>query len=178
MGTISRTLSILYLDDPKSKINHKEFSSFAAMIGACIWFQLIYARTNGNFHHEFDVTGRYFRSAKRENDKRQINWEDADCVIYVVSASDYDQKCSEDEKTNRIEDAITTFGEILGSTHKAQIMLFLNKIDIFEEKFSKVPLKDFFPQFSGSTTQDGAMFLVELFRQKASPEKDIILIQY
>lgn len=73
-----------------------------------------------------------------------------DAVFFIIAASDYDQTLREDENRNRLEEAITLFGEICKSKflQQAGMIVFLNKQDIFEKKIrSKNNLGQYFPEF-------------------------------
>lgn len=73
-----------------------------------------------------------------------------DAVLFIIAASDYDQTLREDENKNRLEEAITLFGDICKSKflQQAGMIVFLNKQDIFQKKIeSKKNLGQYFPEF-------------------------------
>ena len=57
-------------------------------------------------------------------------------LIFVASLSEYDQRCYEDDTTNRMEESLLLFNEICNSRWftDSSIILFLNKVDVFREK--------------------------------------------
>jgi len=92
-----------------------------------------------------------------------------DCVtavIFVVALSEYDQTLREDDSQNRTKESLLLFDEINNSAWFADtpFLLFLNKIDLFEEKLKNSPLKRQFPRFKGGTNFDAAcVFMRDLF---------------
>jgi GTPase SAR1 family protein len=137
-------------------------------------------RTTGILQEEFDVKGLKLRMIDvggQRNERRKWihSFEDVTSVIYVTAVSEYDQKCFEDEETNRMEESLKIFGETMNSNwfERTSVILFLNKRDLFEDKFSRVPLKDYFPAFEGSTAQDGFEFFTGLFCQRIRPGRDV-----
>jgi len=67
-------------------------------------------------------------------------------VIFVVSLSEYDQTLFEDSTKNRLQESLELFQEISNSTwfKDSALILFFNKMDLFEEKYlkRKVPLNE------------------------------------
>lgn len=75
-------------------------------------------------------------------------------MIFVTSLSEYDQKCYEDNETNRTKESLLLFDEIINSRWFAQtnVIVFFNKDDLFKEKIKKVDLKVSFPDYDGKNT--------------------------
>jgi hypothetical protein len=90
-----------------------------------------------------------------------------DAIIYVVSLSSYDQMMAEDVDTNRMNDALAVFEEIVNEEllSKPDVIVFLNKADVFKRKVSLSPIDKYFPDYKetkkGSVTQG-----LEYFKQK------------
>jgi len=65
-------------------------------------------------------------------------------VLFCASLIGYCQKLRE-ENISRMEEAIALFAEVSNSEyfHKSSIILFLNKMDLFQEKIKTHPLKDY-----------------------------------
>mmetsp|Transcript_8056 Transcript_8056/g.12548 ORF Transcript_8056/g.12548 Transcript_8056/m.12548 type:complete len:162 (-) Transcript_8056:164-649(-) len=85
----------------------------------------------------FDVGG------QRSERKKWIHcFEGVTCVMFVAAISSYDTVLFEDNKKNRLVEALELFEEICNSRwfERTTIVLFLNKKDIFMEKVTKVPL--------------------------------------
>lgn len=71
-------------------------------------------------------------------------------ILFIAAISEYDQMLYEDEKTNRMTEALEVFQGIVNNNFFEQtpLILFLNKIDLFEEKIRKhISPKICFPDF-------------------------------
>lgn len=57
----------------------------------------------------------------------------------------------EDENVNRMTEALELFEETVNSKWftKVDIIVFLNKMDLLAKKVTKVPISDYFPQYTG-----------------------------
>lgn len=85
----------------------------------------------------------------------------------------------EDRLTNRLRESLNIFETIVNNRAfvEVSIILFLNKKDLLEEKVKIVPLKEYFPEYTGpehslTHIQD---FMVECFRAK---RREITLPQW
>merc|ERR1712062_678803 len=67
-------------------------------------------------------------------------------LIFVVAISAYDQTCAEDNETPRMDEALTLFEQTVNNKwfKDKDIILFLNKTDLFEKKIKKTPISVFF----------------------------------
>jgi len=74
-------------------------------------------------------------------------------VLFCASLSSYDQVLREDRTQNRLIEAILLFDEVANSTcfQKNDIILFLNKLDLFEAKIDKVDLNVCFAGYTGGS---------------------------
>jgi len=82
----------------------------------------------------FDVGG------QRNERRKWIHcFDNVTAVIFVTAISEYDQVLYEDEKTNRMDEALILFDQICNhpSFKKTSMILFLNKRDLFEMKLAK-----------------------------------------
>jgi len=89
-----------------------------------------------------------------------------DCVtavIFCASLSGYDQVLREDRTQNRMHEAILLFDEVANSTsfHKNDIILFLNKHDLFLEKITQVDLNVCFNNYTGGANADAALEFIK-----------------
>jgi len=77
-------------------------------------------------------------------------------ILFIAAASEYDQVVWEDEKTNRMDEALNVFQQILDNPTFAStpIVLFLNKADLFEKKVKNVSLSVCFPDWDKSKDGD------------------------
>ncbi|MES1912152.1 MAG: hypothetical protein MHM6MM_004476 [Cercozoa sp. M6MM] len=113
-------------------------------------------RTTGIVETQFNVNNNDFVmfdvGGQRNERKKWIHcFENCTAVIFVAAISEYDQVLFEDERTNRIWEALQLFNEISNSRwfRNTTVILFLNKRDLFEDKIKKVPLTVCFPEFPG-----------------------------
>ncbi|CAD6193427.1 unnamed protein product [Caenorhabditis auriculariae] len=103
---------------------------------------------------------------QRSERKKWIHcFEGVNAVLFVVAVSEFDQVVREDNQTNRIEEALKLFYEIVNSQYfkEASMILFLNKKDLFAKKVQSVEVATFFRDFSGENSYENA---IEYFRKK------------
>uniref|UniRef100_A0AC34QZH6 Uncharacterized protein n=1 Tax=Panagrolaimus sp. JU765 TaxID=591449 RepID=A0AC34QZH6_9BILA len=107
--------------------------------------------------HVYDVGG------QRSERRKWIHFfDDVNAIIFVVGISEYDQTLREDNKTNRLIEALELFDTISMSKFfvKSSMILFLNKKDLFEQKIAKTSLLVTFPSYKGGLNyKDGIEFL-------------------
>eukprot|EP00761_Pharyngomonas_kirbyi_P009518 gb/GECH01009534.1/.p1 GENE.gb/GECH01009534.1/~~gb/GECH01009534.1/.p1 ORF type:complete len:356 (+),score=45.14 gb/GECH01009534.1/:1-1068(+) len=80
-------------------------------------------------------------------------------IIFVVGLSGYDQKLAEDNRTNRMEEALRLFGEVVNNRYfrDTDILVFFNKNDLFKEKIQHTDLAVCFPEYTGGCHYDKAL---------------------
>jgi len=130
------------------------------------------SRTTGIVETEFQIKNDYFKimdvGGQRSERKKWIHcFEDVTAVIFVAAINEYDQTLYEDNSTNRILEATELFEKTCNSKWfgNANIILFLNKRDLFLEKIKKVDLVCCFPEYKGGLDYDAAAdFLMAKFR--------------
>ncbi|KAK9455453.1 guanine nucleotide binding protein, alpha subunit [Dipodascopsis uninucleata] len=109
----------------------------------------------------FDVGG------QRSERKKWIHcFENVTTVLFLAAISEYDQMLFEDETVNRMTEALTLFESICNSRwfFKTSIILFLNKIDIFDEKIKTSPLRLYFPDYDkGDDEKSAKEYILNLF---------------
>ena len=105
-------------------------------------------RTTGIVEEKYKIRKTTFMiydvGGQRSERRKWIHcFEGVTAIIFVAAISAYDQVLLEDKDTNRMEEALNLFEEIANSRWflKVSIILFLNKRDLFEEKFYKVPFR-------------------------------------
>ncbi|VDO71096.1 unnamed protein product [Haemonchus placei] len=79
----------------------------------------------------FDVGG------QRSERRKWIHcFDNVNAVIYVAAISEYDQVLREDNKTNRLKEALLLFDGVINNQYfkDVSVILFLNKKDLFAEK--------------------------------------------
>ncbi|KAK3766247.1 hypothetical protein RRG08_036885 [Elysia crispata] len=98
-------------------------------------------------------------------------------ILFLASASEFDQVLMEDRKTNRLVESCNIFETIINNRSFASvsIILFLNKMDLLQEKVAAVNISQYFPEFKGdpSSLDDVKRFLCDLFdsrrRERGKP---------
>jgi len=104
---------------------------------------------------------------QRNERKKWIHqFEGVNAVIYVAALSEYDQRLYEDENVNRVTEAMTLFNEVCNSGWfpNACVIIFFNKMDLFDEKVKRANIKDYFSDYNGGmNTADGREFFSEKF---------------
>ncbi|KAJ7804952.1 G-protein alpha subunit [Mycena olivaceomarginata] len=96
--------------------------------------------------HMFDVGG------QRSERKKWIHcFESVTSIIFCTALSEYDQVLLEEKGQNRMRESLVLFESVINSRWflRTSIILFLNKIDVFRGKLSKVPLERYFPEYTG-----------------------------
>mmetsp|Transcript_4470 Transcript_4470/g.7645 ORF Transcript_4470/g.7645 Transcript_4470/m.7645 type:complete len:355 (+) Transcript_4470:227-1291(+) len=106
-------------------------------------------RTTGIVDEEFNVKSVKLRmmdvGGQRNERRKWIHcFEGVTSVLFVASLSEYDQMLFEDSSKNRLSESLELFEEVSNNEwfKDSAILLFLNKTDLFEEKYcnQKVPL--------------------------------------
>ncbi|XGW01595.1 hypothetical protein V3C99_014038 [Haemonchus contortus] len=107
----------------------------------------------------FDVGG------QRSQRKKWIHcFDDAKAVIYVASLSEYDQVLLEDDTTNRMQESLQLFRQVINNKYfvNTSVILFLNKKDLFEKKIGHgKSLRIAFPNYKGAENYDEASKYIE-----------------
>lgn len=137
--------------------------------------------TTGIVENSFEIDGNCFRmfdvGGQRSERKKWIHcFENVTAVLFVSAISAYDQVLYEDDSTNRMVEALNLFEEICNSQwfERTSMILFLNKKDLFREKITKVPLSDYFPDYTGANNYTEATeFIQEVFESKNHQDKDV-----
>ncbi|KAH8831149.1 guanine nucleotide binding protein, alpha subunit [Flagelloscypha sp. PMI_526] len=78
-------------------------------------------------------------------------FQDVTSILFLVSLSGYDQCLTEDKDANQMEDAMTVWDSICNSQwfKRTNMILFLNKYDLFKIRIQVSPIKNYFPDFEG-----------------------------
>ncbi|KAJ7460374.1 G-protein alpha subunit-domain-containing protein [Mycena galericulata] len=86
--------------------------------------------------------------------QRSMKWvpyfDDVDAIIFLASISAFDQVLTEDSRVNRLADSLEVWKAIVSNKllEKANMILFLNKVDILQAKLaSGIRLADFLPSY-------------------------------
>ena len=110
-------------------------------------------------------------------------FENVTAVIFVAALSEYDQTLYEDEKQNRMHEALNVFGAVCNNLYfeDAAIILFLNKTDLFADKLLDSPLSICFPEYDGDNSFDDASQYIErefVDRAERDRTRDSIFVHF
>jgi len=89
-------------------------------------------------------------------------------ILFVASLSCYDQCLREDIYQNSMIETLLLFQEVTNSEHfkSTEVILFLNKLDIFQDKIINTPLSEIFPEYDGGGDPQKALgFIKNKFRE-------------
>jgi GTPase SAR1 family protein len=102
-------------------------------------------KTTGIVETAFKLQGHEFRlvdvGGQRSERRKWLHcFQDVTAIIFCVSMSEYDQMLYEDSTVRRTEESMKLFEEICNSKWfgEVDIILFLNKYDLFREKNSSI----------------------------------------
>ncbi|GBG29950.1 Guanine nucleotide-binding protein subunit alpha [Hondaea fermentalgiana] len=125
-------------------------------------------RTSGVVKIEFLIDKTQCRmldvGGQRNERKKWIShFDNVTAIMFLVSLSEYDKFLLEDSTVNRMHDALEVFRDIVECPYfeETNIILFLNKKDLFEEKIKHVDLRVCFPDYTGANDYDEAVQFVE-----------------
>ncbi|XP_044251713.1 G protein alpha q subunit-like [Drosophila takahashii] len=99
-------------------------------------------------------------------------------IIFLAALSEYDQVLMESENDNRMLESKALFGTIITFEwfQRASIILFLNKMDVLEEKIMSSHLVDYFPEYDGPQQDATAAqeYILQMFEdENPNPDKKI-----
>ncbi|PAA67227.1 hypothetical protein BOX15_Mlig003673g1, partial [Macrostomum lignano] len=113
-------------------------------------------KTTGIIETQFHYKGLHFRmfdvGGQRSERKKWIHcFEGVTAVIFTVALSEYDLTLFEDQELNRMTESLKLFDSICNNQWfvNTAIILFLNKMDLFQQKIQYSPLRLCFPEYTG-----------------------------
>lgn len=111
-------------------------------------------KTTGISEHEFRVKGSILKlldaGGQRSERRKWIHhFLNVNAIIFVVAVLEYDQTLYEDARVSRMEESLSVFDSICNSRWFANtpFILFLNKVDLLEEKLHKSLITDYCPDY-------------------------------
>ncbi|CAJ0939191.1 unnamed protein product, partial [Mesorhabditis belari] len=123
---------------------------------------------------DFEV---YDVGGQRSERRKWIHcFDNVNALIFIVAISEYDQLLREDDKTNRLLEALELYDSVVNSRYFANssMILFLNKKDLFAEKIVSISLKVCFHSYRGALTyEDGIEYLKKQFRKLNKRQKKV-----
>ncbi|KAF3848604.1 hypothetical protein F7725_015101 [Dissostichus mawsoni] len=139
--------------------------------------------TTGIIEYPFDLEDVVFRmvdvGGQRSERRKWIHcFEEVTSIIFLVALSEYDQVLVESVNENRMEESMALFRTIINYKwfHRSSVMLFLNKIDLLEDKIMYSHLVDYFPEYDGPQrdVKAGKEFILNMFVSLNPNEKKVI----
>eukprot|EP00042_Codosiga_hollandica_P033482 m.224527 g.224527 ORF g.224527 m.224527 type:complete len:315 (-) comp54198_c0_seq2:286-1230(-) len=145
--------------------------------------------TTGISEFNFEMEGTNFRmldvGGQRSERRKWIHcFEGITSITFIAAINGYDQVCFEDNATNRMFESLALWDQIVNYAifEKVSMILFFNKMDLFEKKVHKSAIGEHFPAYPGycSTAQIkdipkptqldfGKAFFLALFQEKVAP---------
>lgn len=106
---------------------------------------------------------------QRSERKKWINFFDnVDAILFVVNLAGYAKVCFEDQKVNRMSEAMKVFFDISNNElfKDTPLYIFFNKKDLFEEYLRTKPLKNHFDDYDGAdNVQEALPFIKKKFSE-------------
>jgi len=144
---------------------------------------LVRIQTTGMRTAKFQVENNNFTivdvgGQRNERSKWIHQFSVVDAVLFVASLSCYDQNLFEEDDVNAMHESIRLFQVVIGNRYfrTTSMILFLNKMDLFEVKIRSKPIKECFPTYEGpndgsdADKEQAIKFIQEVFTQ-AGQEK-------
>ncbi|KAM9734960.1 guanine nucleotide-binding protein G(q) subunit alpha-like [Menidia menidia] len=139
--------------------------------------------TTGIIEYPFHLEGVVFRmvdvGGQRSERRKWIHcFENVTSIMFLVALSEFDQALAESSQENRMDESLALFKTII--TYKwfkdSSFMLFLNKIDLLEEKVTYSHLADYYPAYDGPQQDVEAIkeFILDMFVSLNPNEKKTI----
>jgi len=117
---------------------------------------LVRIQTTGMRTAKFSVDNNNFTivdvgGQRNERSKWIHQFSVVDAVLFVASLSCYDQNLFEEDDANAMHESIRLFRVVIGNRYfrSTSMILFLNKMDLFEIKIKSKQIKDCFPKYDG-----------------------------
>ncbi|GFO07776.1 guanine nucleotide-binding protein g(o) subunit alpha [Plakobranchus ocellatus] len=137
--------------------------------------------TLGVQEHQFIMDYRLYRmidvAGQRSLRKKWIHFfDEVAAVIFFVSLAEFDEALEEDPSVMAMQDSLQAFHDVSYNQFldKTDIILFLNKKDIFSNKLKKTSIKTCFPDYKGPELIDTSLqFVQEKFKLNKPPSKQM-----
>ncbi|CAH1787847.1 unnamed protein product [Owenia fusiformis] len=135
--------------------------------------------TTGIVETNFQFKGHTFRmfdvGGQRSQRRKWIHcFDNVTALLFIAAMSAYNQVLREDATINRMKESLMLFSSITNSGYfkTTELILFLNKKDIFEQKISQFKLSEYFPNYRGGNNfKEAAAFIRDLFEGNLPPKK-------
>jgi len=101
---------------------------------------------------------------QRSERKKWIHcFNEVTAIIYVVAMSEYDLVLEEASNVNRMQESLKQFRDIVNNVwfQQTPIILFMNKMDVFQQKVTRVDPIVCFPEYTGGCNVDNAKKFIQ-----------------
>jgi guanine nucleotide-binding protein G(i) subunit alpha len=144
-------------------------------------------RSSGVIQADFTVEGVQYSlfdagGQRAERRKWIHHFDDVTALIYMASLTDYDEVLYEDASKNRLQESLEVF-EDLQRSHEWQTLLFLNKLDLFKDKYTnrQIPLNasglfPYAPQGNDNEQQAIDWMATQYKSKMLTPDKDAFYV--
>jgi len=141
-------------------------------------------KTSGIIETKVNVNGSYFiivdvGGQRGERRKWALCFEDVTALLYCIALSEYNLKCAEDNKTNRMIESIQLFQDVnkIECFQDTPFIIFFNKSDILEQKIKEnIHIRTLFPEYEGEENfKDYSDFIINLYVSNIDREKDFYM---
>ncbi|KAH3900129.1 guanine nucleotide-binding protein subunit alpha SCDLUD_003097 [Saccharomycodes ludwigii] len=141
-------------------------------------------KTTGITETNFNINSTNFKvldaGGQRSERRKWIHcFDKITCVLFVVAVSEYDQMLFEDERVNRMHEALMLFDTLCNSKWfiNTPFVLFMNKVDLFQEKIKRSPIRKHFPNYQGrvNDVDAGLKYFEKLFLSLNRTNKPIYI---
>lgn len=141
-------------------------------------------KTTGILETSFQIDGHDFKlvdvGGQRSERRKWLHcFQDVTSIIFCISMSEYDQMLHEDNTVRRTEESMRLFEEICNSKWfgETDVILFMNKYDLFQEKAVRVDMKVAFPDYDGGLdAKKASQFLKSKFLSLNHNDKKEIFV--
>jgi guanine nucleotide-binding protein subunit alpha len=99
-------------------------------------------------------------------------FDNVDAVLFICALSDYDTFVDEDRATNALAESLQVFEGLMRSPHftETEVLLILNKDDLFRAKIAERDMRPYFPDYSGGCDYQRALdYILFEFKRRALP---------
>jgi len=142
--------------------------------------------TTGIHEFSFDLDPAIFRmidvGGQRSERRKWIHcFEGVTSIIFIAASNEYDQKLAEDENSNRMQESLALFAQIVNYPffNNASMILFLNKTDLLKEKVKKSDIRRQFPEFQGKPDNaDDVLKFIKAMYIERSKEQDTVYTHF
>ena len=106
-----------------------------------------------NFTYENTIVQIIDVGGQRSERRKWIHYfDDIEVLLFCVSVNEYDMTLREDPSTSSMAESLEIFESVINSDwfKSKQVVVFLNKIDLFEEKLMNSNIEEYHPDFVGN----------------------------